>query len=107
MTVSIKSRISFEQAKAKAEAGFSSLFVDGIPKDAGAILSEFYLEAEYCWMFFRNKALIVREEFIMSEAAISVSRMGRVSWIADLSDEPERLKIYIAEMSDYYRQNGE
>ncbi|MDB5058725.1 MAG: hypothetical protein JWO59_2197 [Chloroflexi bacterium] len=71
------------------------------------LLSERYLEADHCWMFFRNEAIVVPPERPLRDAVYCVSKRGSLRSIADFSDDPVRLQEYLLTMSNYFRDRGE
>jgi len=76
--------------------------------DGGSVLSDRYLEAEHCWMFFVNPKLIRSEENIFgSKWAFVVSKKGAKSMVNDFSGDPPRLLEYLQELSQYFGRRGE
>lgn len=79
-----------------------------IVDDKGCVLSDRYLEAEHCWMFFVNPELIRPDENIFGNKwAFVVSKKGAKSMVNDFSDDPPRLFEYLQELSQYFARRGE
>lgn len=72
-------------------------------------LEDDFLEAEHCWIFFRNRKIIVLPEnwFTKSYAAFAVSKKGALSQITAFEDEQAQLLAYLQTMSEYFGQRGE
>lgn len=73
---------------------------------AGTLLEDAYVEAEYCWIFFRNKAIVLPAERALSDFAYCVSKKGTARSIPDYSSDSVRLKEYLAIISNYFEQRG-
>jgi hypothetical protein len=76
--------------------------------DMEKLLEDDYLEAEYCWIFLRNKNIVVppQDWFENDYGAYAISKKGDSSHIMHFPDEPERLKAYLQVMSDHFKKNG-
>ena len=70
------------------------------------VLENKYFEADYCWMFFRNKAIVIAPERALLECAYCVSKKGTARSIADFSDDLVRLHEYLQTMSNYFKEKG-
>jgi hypothetical protein len=70
------------------------------------LLQDDYLETDYCWMFFRNKAIVIAPERALSDCAYCISKKGHVRSIADFSSDPVRLQEYLQTMSNYFKEHG-
>jgi len=70
------------------------------------LLQGYYLETDYCWMFFRNKAIVIAPERSLSDCAYCISKKGHSRSIADLSDDPVQLQEYLQTMSNYFKEQG-
>ncbi|MFC5475789.1 hypothetical protein [Paraherbaspirillum soli] len=103
----IHTTITFEQAKRLAEESASFFLSDFLKDAATPLLQEHYLEAEHCWMFFRNKDIAIPPDRPFCDGAYAISKKGNGSYIADLSDNPEKLQAYLQTMSNYFKQRGE
>ena len=72
-----------------------------------SFLSDEFMEADYCWFFFRNKKIIGPPEEVLNwDWAYAVSKKGELSLIADYSKDTEALKDYLKKMSNYFRDRG-
>ncbi len=71
-------------------------------------LEDDFLEAEHCWIFFRNKEIIVLPEnwFTKSYAAFAVSKSGTVNQITAFEDDKEQMLAYLQTMSEYFARHG-
>lgn len=49
-------------------------------------LSEYFLEAEHCWIFFNEHP---------GDFAIAVSRSGKIRYVYDLRDNPQMMQDYL------------
>jgi hypothetical protein len=76
--------------------------------DVEKLLEEDYLEAECCWIFLRNKNIVVPPQnwFAKAYGAYAVSKKGVCYIITHFADEPERLKAYLQMISDHFKKNG-
>ncbi|MDB5075341.1 MAG: hypothetical protein JWO42_1520 [Chloroflexi bacterium] len=98
--------VTFEEARKAAENAARS-HVSNFRKDESIpFLAERHLEAEHCWMFFRNEAIVVPPGRLL-DWAYCVSKRGSLRSIADFSDDPVRLQEYLLTMSNYFRDRGE
>jgi hypothetical protein len=72
------------------------------------LLEDNYLEAECCWIFLRNKEIVIplQNWFAKSYGAYAVSKKGTCNIITHFPGEPERLKAYLETMSDYFKKSG-
>jgi len=70
------------------------------------VLQDDYLEAEYCWMFFRNKAIVIAPERALSDCAYCISKHGHGRSIADYFNDPVRLREYLQIMSGHFKERG-
>lgn len=97
------SKITLEKARsiAREQALFNlSSFVDEEGED---VLEADYLEAEHCWMFFRNRGIHVSKTVLLGiEWAYVVSKRGKFSMVQDFSSDREKLLEYLKTMSDYF-----
>lgn len=90
--------VARDQAKADLEC-FNKL--------GGDILDGCYLEAPGCWLFFRNRLLVVPEDANLGISwAYAVSKKGMFNMVEDyLGDNVLRLEL-LRKMSDYYLRKG-
>lgn len=72
-------------------------------------LEEEFLEAEHCWIFLRNRKIIVLPEnwFTKSYAAFAVSKKGVISQITAFEEDREQLLAYLQTMSEYFGRRSE
>ena len=97
--------ISLDQARKIAEDAARMNLSDFLLDSPDKILRDEYLEAEYCWMFFRCRKIVVPPEAsLRGDWAYAVSKTGLVRDVPDLSDDRERLHAYLEKMSDYFRR---
>lgn len=101
---SIKPRITFDEARRIAEVeALSSLEPYMLDPTTNPLDQGRYLEAEYCWMFFRNPEILVPDYgWFVRQAAYAVSKRGAFSMIHDYSSDPVQLKEYLQKLSDYF-----
>lgn len=101
------SEITLENARdiAREQALFNlSTFMAG-ERD---VLAADYLEAEHCWMFFRNRKIHVPKTALLGiEWAYVVSKRGKFSMVEDFSSDNEKLLDYLKTMSDYFSRKEE
>jgi len=83
-------------------------FVGMIPymAQASVVLDERFLEAENCWMFFRNREMDTGEGGFFTDTACAVSRRGELRIINDFSDNEQNLMKYLQTMSDHIAERG-
>lgn len=70
------------------------------------LLQDNYLEAEYCWILFRNKAIVIAPERALSDCAYCISKKGHGRSIADCSNDSVRLHEYLQIMSNHFKERG-
>lgn len=70
--------ITFERARALAEREARSLLEHSLTDATIPALREEYLEADHCWMFFRNRDIVIPPERSLTKAAFAVSKKGTV-----------------------------
>jgi len=99
--------ITFEQARVRAENEARSHLKYFLKDESTPLLEERYLDAECCWMFFRNRAIVVPPEQSLRTGAYAVSKRGSLRYIADFSDDFAKLQAYLLTMSNYFRDRGE
>jgi hypothetical protein len=107
MNNAVKPTINFDEAKKIAGRAAEQFLRPFAPNPSTPVLRDFYLEAENCWMFFRNKAIIFPEHLGFSASfAYVVSKKGTCNYIADFSDEPEKLYAYLQKFVHYHNHYG-
>ncbi len=104
MTATASSSITLDHArKVATDLALSHLAVYWIDKSI-PLLQEGNLEAEHCWMFFRNKAIVITQEGALADWAYCISKKGTARSIADFSDDPVRLHEYLQTMSNHFKE---
>lgn len=99
--------VNLAQARVIAESGAKSDLEDLVTDSSMPLLQDTFLEADHCWMFFRNKAIHIPAERSLCDCAYVVSRKGSLRHIADFSENPERLQAYLQTMSDHFGKGEE
>ena len=100
--------ITFKEAKAIAEEDARKNLYEFREDISQAFLREEFLEAECCWIFFRNKEITGPPERALTwDCAYAVSKKGNCYTIADRSDEPEELNKYISHFSSHLKRRKE
>jgi hypothetical protein len=66
-------------------------------------LEELFFEADNCWMFFRNRSLVL--PYSIGFDAYAVSKRGNVRRIADFFDDPQKAQDYLQVMSKHFADN--
>lgn len=107
--IDLVARITVEQARKIAE--------DAVMQERGQYenaeieqaLEDGFLEAEHCWIFLRNRKIVVLPEnwFTRSYGAFAVSKKGTMSQISSFEDDPAQLPRYLQTMSEYFHRRGE
>jgi hypothetical protein len=101
----LNKEVSFCDAKNLAELSALGNLKNFLKDEKTSLLREDYLEAEHCWVFFRNKEIIVPPESSLGgDCAYAVSKAGEVRQIADLSSDNEQSLAYLQKMSDYFNR---
>ncbi|HEY4162470.1 MAG TPA: hypothetical protein VGM59_05355 [Dongiaceae bacterium] len=103
-----KREITFDEARALAEQEAHRILAPFMKTAEQAALSKDYLEAPHCWMFFKNKEIVIPRDQIIGNGipplcAYVYSKRGEGRLVSDLSDDPERCKKYLQEISDYFQ----
>lgn len=107
MTDSSYKTINFEQAKQLAEKSASLFLSEFRPNPSVPLLQEHYLEAEHCWMFFRNKDIVIPPNRPFCDGAYVISKRGNGSFVADFSEEPLEAQAYLQRMSAHFKERDE
>lgn len=71
------------------------------------VLSEYYLDKEFCFIFFRNSKITIPDKFLLSAdwAPAVCKRTGEVQQIYDLRHNPIRMEEYSELMSEFFENN--
>jgi len=108
MMMSASESISVEHARKIAEKSALNNLKSFLSDPSVPLLQESCLEAEFCWIFFRNKGINVpAERALTGDWAYAVSKRGHVRQIADLSGDTEKMLAYLEKMSKYFGDRGE
>lgn len=77
-------------------------------KDVVKALEDDFLEGDNCWIFFRNKEIVVRQEnwFLRDYNAFAIGKKGGFSQISTVNLNERDLNSYLKSMSDYFRRNS-
>jgi hypothetical protein len=107
-TAMIKNPIDIQHARAIATEQARQNFSPYILDENMEILQEKYLEAEHCWMFFKNPEFeIPKTELLGIAWAYVVSKRGTFSMVQDLSYDAVKLHDYLQTLSNYFEKRGE
>ena len=99
---------TFNQAKKLAEEAALDDLAEFMGDPTMNVLDDMYVEAEYCWFFFRNKQIQGPPERVLRwKRAYAVSKKGGLRVIADYSKDPVRLQEYLQIMSNHFKEKGE
>jgi hypothetical protein len=80
----------------------------GVVKIAGALGTAAVFEEKNCWLFLKNKSLVYRENCEQwTDAAIVISKKGKVMVVADHHEDEAALKGYLEKISIYLETRGE
>ena len=72
------------------------------------VLESYYLETDYCWIFFKNPTIIVPDNALLGiKWAYAVSKKGNCRLVYDLRGEPEKMQKHLFDLSDYFKKNNE
>jgi hypothetical protein len=100
--------ISLEQARVLAEENAKSCFADFVMVVPNNWLREAVFEEKNCWLFLKNKSLVYRENCEQwTDAAIVISKKGKVMVVADHHEDEAALKGYLEKISIYLEARGE
>jgi hypothetical protein len=99
--------ITFEQARKLAEEEAKEILKD-VNINHLPPLEDFYLEAEECWMFYRNPSIFIEPKFLLGrDFSYGVSKRGNMRLVYDLRETPGAAEEYIIKLSDYMKSKGE
>lgn len=100
--MTLKPEISLEQARQIAEEQ-ALINLSNVALAKERLLQQFYLEADNCWMFFRNKEIALPADAQLGmEWAYVVSKHGKFCLVEDFSNDEQKLREYLKKnMSDY------
>lgn len=96
--------IDWQQARQLAEQAVMRDVDSYESREVQKALEDEFLEAEHCWIFFRNREISVRPEkwFTRAYNAFAISKTGAFSQIATLEYDEAQLNAYLNVMSDYF-----
>jgi hypothetical protein len=105
-----KREITFAEARARAENEARSTLKNYTTDPNMPVLRDEYLEAEHCWMFFRNPDIkfpdLASGDGFLPSWAYCWSKHGEGRAVADFSDDPAKCRAYLQKMSDYFKEKG-
>ena len=93
--------LDLEAARSKAQLSACEILgrlYSGAPAD---VLEAKYVEAEHCWMFFRNRSIYIPPEQALRTFAYVVSKRGGGRLVPDYWDDPIGMAEYLERISDY------
>jgi hypothetical protein len=106
----LKPLITFEQARKKAEESARRAQAYFMTDADMPALREEHLEAENCWMFFRNKDIKLPDpstiDGLLPDGAYCISKRGEGRIVPDFSDRPKECRDYLERISDYFKEKG-
>ena len=105
--LSLLPHITFNDARARAEQEARSHVGVYMQNASTPVLAERHLEAEHCWIFFRNETIVVSPAHSLTDEAYAVSKRGAYRTIGDFLTDPKRLEEHLQTMSDYFRGHGD
>lgn len=98
--------ISVAHARELAEESARGNLKHFVSNSSIPLLRSSFLEAEFCWIFFRNESIEVpADKALAGNWAYAVSKKGAVRQIADLSDDSEKMLEYLKKMSKYFEDH--
>jgi hypothetical protein len=107
MMINSYTPITLEQARLLAEES-AAFFLSEFRSDPSVpLLQEHYLEAEHCWMFFRNKNIVIPFDRPFCDGAYVVSKRGNGRSVADLSEKPMEAQAYLQKLSEHFKERNE
>jgi hypothetical protein len=102
--------ITFAEARAQAENTARRRLKNFMSDPNMPALRDEYLEAEHCWMFFRNLDIKLPDpasvDGLLPSDAYCWSKHGEGRLVADFSDDPAKCRAYLQKMSDYFKEKG-
>lgn len=97
------STIDFNEARLKAIEAVKSSIGTNIDEP----LQANYREESFGWIFFPRKDIAYAEGSFVSDEAIAVTKTGNVRMIVDLSDDEEKMREYVKNLTEYLNKKGE
>ena len=97
--------ITFIEAKEVANVSLRDVIVNWADldiKEDAILISNYYMESEGCWFFFRHEDIFISPEKGPANSAVAVSKRGDVRLIADFRISPEMANKYLKFMSEYF-----
>ncbi len=108
MFINTISMITFPQAKVLATENAKSDLSSFMPDNSFSILDDSYLEAGYCWIFFKNPHIIVPDNALLGiNWAYAVSKRGNCRMVYDLRYDAEKMRNHLESLSTYFKDRGE
>jgi hypothetical protein len=106
MTNTISGNIKLDQARKIASDMAMYDTASDVKDKSIPMLQDGYLEADHCWMFFRNQSIVIAPERALSDCAYCVSKKGNGRSIPDYSNDRARLHEYLQIMSNHFKERG-
>jgi hypothetical protein len=104
----MKEVITHEQARKMADEIARSDLAELVMDQSIPFLATKYLEAEYCWIFFRNESIVLNQKYSLRwDWAYAISKKGNARHVYDFRGDEERMKSYLQELSNFFRERGE
>jgi hypothetical protein len=102
------SSLLVEDATAIAEKAAMKHFARYVEQPPLRWISENFLEASNCWLFLRDNDVMLNEYGrVSADAAIVVSKKGKVMIVADHNRDMEKLRQYLSNVSKYLADRNE
>lgn len=100
--------VTYEQARKMAEEIARGDLEELVHDRAITLLDAKDLEADYCWIFFRNSHIILDEKYSLRwNWAYAISKKGNTRHVYDFRGDEERTKCYLQELSNFFKDRGE
>lgn len=98
--------ISFSHAKGLAARSIE-MDLDWLLENGESLLSEYYLEGDNLWIFFRKEDVFIPENKGLRRGSYAVSKKGSVRLIAEFPKDSPELLDYFKKLSDFFEKNNE
>jgi hypothetical protein len=99
-------RITASEARVLAVNAAKPRWVAEVGNTARPFLEDSFIEAQHCWMFFRNRDIAVAPERALADEAYVVSKRGTVRTVVNYIDDQKEAANYLQKMSDYFATNN-
>ncbi len=95
-------KVTFEEARRLASEAARSEFGVHSSSDKRELLSDFHMEAEGCWFFFKaDDTLPPRGTGMLASGVYAVSKSGVTSCVYDFRDNVQQMRDYVEMFSLY------